>query len=242
MPNMTADDCWKKYRSLTNGITRDRDELKAKLDALFAAWEQYGVVMAKVAKAGDMTDDELMELSTEAAKLKEQLVAAAAVVNERASARNPAAKLTMQPVWLRDDLADMAEKLTAIMSDVKKLIKAERDEFDRKARAEGYVLDAIAADEKQATADLKDIWKQYKKETEALLKDWTEQANIYVRLERRPETSFAGKAAKVDKAITQLTAILTAREKSRQKPPPPPPSVPKPKAIRLPLRIMYHMR
>lgn len=236
MPNMTAEDCWKKYRSMTNGITRDRDDLKKKLDTLFAAWEGYNAVMAKMAQVYGLTDDAIMALSTEAAKLKEQLLVAAAMVNERSSVRNPAPKLTKQPVWLKDNLADMAEKLTSIMSDVKKLTKAEQAEFDRKARGEGYPLGAIGRDAKLAQADLRDIWKQYRAETEALLKDWTDQANLYVKLEKRPETSFAGKAAKIDKAIATLTAILTARENARQKKAPP-----APRMIRLPRPfIMSH--
>jgi len=223
MPKMTAEDCWKKYRSLTNRITDDRDELKEKIDTLYAVYTSYKAVMAKIAKADGLTDDEISALSTEASKFSVQLRAAKAIVTERASVKNTAAKLTMLPVWLEENLMDMGETLSAIMREVKDLTPDEQAEFDRKARSEGYPLKAITRNPKLAQADIKDIWKQYKDETDALLKDWKSQADLYVKLEKRVETSFAGKMVQLEKAIAGLTAILTAREKARQKKAPPAP-------------------
>jgi hypothetical protein len=240
MPKMTAEDCWKKYRSLTNRITDDRDELKEKIDTLYAVYTSYKAVMAKIAKADGLTDDEISALSTEASKFSVQLRAAKAIVTERASVKNTAAKLTMLPVWLEENLMDMGETLSAIMRDVEHLTPAEQAEFDRKARSEGYPLQAITRNPKMAQADIKDIWKQYKDETDVLLRDWKGQADLYVKLEKGAGTSFAGKIVKLNKAIAGLTAILTdrenAREKARQKKAPP-----APKMIRMPRPwIMSH--
>jgi hypothetical protein len=240
MPKMTAEDCWKKYRSLTNGITRDRDDLKKKLDTLYTAHERFNDVMKKMDQAHGMNDDDIMALSTEAAVLVAQLQAAQAIIMERASVRNPAAKLTMLPVWLKENLLEMGEKLTAIMQDVRDLSPAEQAEFNRKAKSDGYPLGAIQRNPRLADADIRDIWKQYQDETNVLLKDWKGQADLYVKLEKGAGTSFAGKIVKLNKAIAGLTAILTdrenAREKARQKKAPP-----APKMIRMPRPwIMSH--
>jgi hypothetical protein len=225
MPKMTAEDCWKKYRSLTNGITRDRDDLKKKLDMLYTAHERFNDVMKKMDQANGMNDDDIMALSTEAAVLVAQLQAARVIIMERASVRNPAAKLTMLPVWLKDNLSEMGEKLTAIMRDVRNLSPAEQAEFNRKAKSDGYPLDAITRNPKLAQADIRDIWKQYQDETNVLLKDWKGQADLYVKLEKGAGTSFAGKIVQLNKAIAGLTAILTAREKAKQKKAPPAPRI-----------------
>jgi hypothetical protein len=219
MPNKTLEELTKEYMKLTDGVVREVENLDKKRAKIDGALARFDKVMAGVKGAAGLADDELMALGVEAGMVAVELAAVKVLATEGRVKRT----LAQHKGWIEYALTKLTtggpKMLSAVLDDVAKLSKADREAFDAQARQGTILAGVIAAHPELVGSRVSDLWRVYAKAVAEWLKSVNDKVSRWVA---HPE-DFDAKIKTLNGVVAQIAAILTAREKARQKKAPPAP-------------------